>query len=72
LAALGAPVVSDILSLVRNVDWLRVYVPLGSELISATGFKPVDQIFFQIFTHQPLSESEEFFQIILLFASPLE
>jgi len=32
---------------VRNVDWLRVYVPLGSQLISAQGFKPVDQIFFE-------------------------
>ncbi|MDD4271822.1 MAG: DUF4012 domain-containing protein, partial [Patescibacteria group bacterium] len=31
---------------VRNVDWLRVYVPLGSELIEAGGFKPVDKIFF--------------------------
>lgn len=25
---------------VRNVDWLRVYVPLGSQLISASGFNP--------------------------------
>lgn len=24
---------------VRNVDWLRVYVPVGSELIEATGFE---------------------------------
>ncbi len=32
---------------VRNVDWLRIYVPLGSELISASGFKPVDQIYFE-------------------------
>lgn len=31
---------------VRNVNWLRVYVPLGSELIEARGFKPVDKIFF--------------------------
>ena len=32
---------------VRNVDWLRVYVPLGSKLISAAGFRPVDKIFFK-------------------------
>jgi hypothetical protein len=32
---------------VRNVDWLRIYVPLGSKLISADGFKPVDKIFFK-------------------------
>lgn len=32
---------------VRNVDWMRVYVPLGSELISAEGFKPVDKIYFE-------------------------
>ena len=31
---------------VRNVDWVRVYVPLGSELLAASGFKPVDKIFF--------------------------
>lgn len=28
---------------VRNVDWLRVYVPLGSELISASGFRPPER-----------------------------
>lgn len=29
---------------VRNVDWLRIYVPLGSELIEANGFiKPDDK-----------------------------
>jgi len=31
---------------VRNVDWIRVYVPLGSELLEVSGFKPVDKIFF--------------------------
>ena len=31
---------------VRNVDWLRVYVPQGSELLAVSGFKPVDKIFF--------------------------
>ncbi|MFA6306819.1 MAG: DUF4012 domain-containing protein [Patescibacteria group bacterium] len=31
---------------VRNVNWLRVYVPLGSELLEVSGFKPVDKIFF--------------------------
>ena len=28
---------------VRNNDWLRIYVPLGSELISATGFIAPDE-----------------------------
>lgn len=32
---------------VRNVNWIRIYVPLGSELIEAAGFKPVDKIFFK-------------------------
>ncbi|MFA6171864.1 MAG: DUF4012 domain-containing protein [Patescibacteria group bacterium] len=27
----------------RNVDWMRIYVPLGSELLEAYGFDPVDQ-----------------------------
>ncbi len=32
---------------VRNVNWMRIYVPLGSELLEASGFKPVDKIFFK-------------------------
>lgn len=32
---------------VRNVNWLRVYVPEGSELIEATGFKAPDQRYFE-------------------------
>ncbi|MBU1062754.1 DUF4012 domain-containing protein [Patescibacteria group bacterium] len=32
---------------VRNVDWMRVYVPQGSELISAQGFETVDSIYFK-------------------------
>lgn len=31
---------------VRNVNWLRVYVPLGSKLISASGFSLPDQHYF--------------------------
>ncbi|MDO8592979.1 MAG: DUF4012 domain-containing protein [bacterium] len=31
----------------RNVNWMRIYVPAGSELLSAEGFKPLDQIFFK-------------------------
>ena len=31
---------------VRNNDWLRVYVPLGSELIEARGFSKPDDIYF--------------------------
>ena len=31
---------------VRNVDWLRVYVPVGSELLSAEGFGAPDEKYF--------------------------
>ncbi|MEA3398533.1 MAG: DUF4012 domain-containing protein [Patescibacteria group bacterium] len=32
---------------VRNVDWLRIYVPLGSELIEASGFSSPDNKLFE-------------------------
>lgn len=32
---------------VRNVNWLRVYVPIGSELIEADGFNRPDEIYFE-------------------------
>jgi len=32
---------------VRNVDWMRVYAPLGSELIEASGFNRPDAYFFE-------------------------
>lgn len=32
---------------VRNVDWMRIYVPQGSELISASGFKRPADIYFE-------------------------
>lgn len=32
---------------VRNVNWLRVYVPLGSELLSASGFSLPDEKYFE-------------------------
>ncbi len=32
---------------VRNVDWLRIYVPQGSELIAATGFVSPDLKYFE-------------------------
>lgn len=32
---------------VRNVNWMRVYVPEGSELISASGFSQPDGAFFE-------------------------
>lgn len=38
---------NEFLSGVRNVDWLRVYVPLGSELISANGFIEPDAEYLQ-------------------------
>lgn len=37
----------EILSGVRNVDWLRVYVPEGSQLISASGFNSPDKSYFE-------------------------
>jgi len=39
---------------VRNVDWMRIYVPLGAELIAADGFKKPDDIYF--------SQPEDFWQ----------
>lgn len=38
---------NEALTGVRNVDWLRVYVPLGSELLSATGFVAPDAKYLQ-------------------------
>lgn len=32
---------------VRNVDWMRVYVPAGSELLEAQGFRKPDEIYFE-------------------------
>ncbi len=32
---------------VRNVDWMRVYVPLGSKLLKADGFQKPDEIYFE-------------------------
>ena len=39
---------------VRNVNWLRVYVPMGSNLISAKGFSSPDKNYFK--------ESEDFYE----------
>lgn len=39
---------------VRNVDWLRLYVPLGSQLLKADGFSQPDSHFFQ--TVDPTAE----------------
>ncbi len=33
---------------VRNVDWMRIYVPLGSQLIEAQGFEKPDQSLFGV------------------------
>lgn len=38
---------NEILSGVRNVDWLRVYVPQGSQLLSASGFKAPEAFYFE-------------------------
>lgn len=32
---------------VRNVDWVRIYVPAGSELLSADGFQPLAAKYFK-------------------------
>ena len=32
---------------VRNVDWLRIYVPRGSEMIGAVGFRAPDPVYLQ-------------------------
>ncbi len=31
---------------VRNVNWMRIYVPLGSQLLSASGFRGPDPVYF--------------------------
>lgn len=37
----------DLFSGIRNVNWLRVYVPLGSTLISAQGFSQPEEQYFK-------------------------
>lgn len=32
---------------VRNVDWMRIYVPLGSSLVEASGFERPNDIYFE-------------------------
>lgn len=32
---------------VRNINWMRIYVPLGSEILQASGFEPVDKKLFK-------------------------
>ncbi len=49
---------------VRNVNWLRVYVPMGSKIISASGFSQPDIKFFEFpeddwLIHPILKETEE-------------
>jgi hypothetical protein len=43
---------------VRNVDWLRIYVPSGSELISSSGFISPDSSYFE--KPDPAWETNEF------------
>lgn len=43
---------------VRNVDWLRVYVPLGSELLSAIGFQAPDAKYFNELPQANWEENE--------------
>ena len=37
----------EVFSGVRNVDWMRIYVPLGSELIEAGGFEAPPESYFE-------------------------
>jgi len=37
----------DLFTGVRNVNWMRIYVPPGSKLIEAKGFRQPDAIYFQ-------------------------
>ena len=43
---------------VRNVDWLRIYVPLGSQLLSASGFVSPDFKYFE--SPDPSWQTNEF------------
>jgi hypothetical protein len=36
----------DLICGMRNVDWMRIYVPAGSELLAADGFRGPDPIYF--------------------------
>lgn len=38
----------DLFSGMRNVNWMRIYVPEGSELLSAVGFRGPDPIYFSL------------------------
>lgn len=46
---------------VRNVDWMRIYVPKGSQLISASGFKSPDPSLFEL--ADPKSEKDPDLQL---------
>jgi hypothetical protein len=52
---------NEILSGVRNVDWLRVYVPEGSQLLSASGFRAPEAVYFE--------EPEESWEVFPFLAS---
>lgn len=43
---------------VRNVDYLRVYTPLGSKLISASGFTPPSPTLFELASPQSVLDEE--------------
>jgi hypothetical protein len=38
----------DFFSGMRNVNWMRIYVPMGSELLDASGFRGPDPIYFSL------------------------
>jgi len=50
----------DLFSGVRNVNWIRVYVPIGSELLEASGFEKPDDIYFSNPEDEWLSDPDLF------------
>lgn len=49
---------NEVMTGVRNVDWIRVYVPKGSELLSAEGFGAPDEKYFNEKPDVSWTESE--------------
>jgi RNA-binding protein YhbY len=45
---------------VRNVNWMRIYVPLGSKLLEASGFRKPNKIYFE----KPEEEWKEDFDVL--------
>ena len=48
IARIHTGVRGDLFSGMRNVNWMRIYVPEGSELLEAAGFRGPDPIYFSL------------------------